>query len=329
MQIGIQSNTGSTPAYLAGYYGISGSRSNSILFATNEEHLSTVMDQLSILGDVPTVLYADLNVEPDQSTLFQTALATGEWSDPIQIHRQEVSTTFFNEAKGKPWNASTVGPSRIDAFLLNKRMSFALRHYEHDWEHLLTQHVPLLAIFQLKTLVQDLPTHRKPVQIDLKQINEPNEVDAFHLASDIVQSYATTIDKAVDEGDTETLYSIFHQTSLLYLQACLPDTHPQKSKPTHSFRKATIPKVVNSPPPKTDFLGDFQAVKPLSLSQTRARELLFLLTRHEDPNVQLNRQQHEAVISLRLQLARDNYRFFGDTSPQNVCSFEFLCVCRI
>ena len=65
----------------AGFYGFADARANKASFRLNQRLLQDAFTVLAVGGDRPQLLFADGNVEPQESPTLQAELDSGRWHD--------------------------------------------------------------------------------------------------------------------------------------------------------------------------------------------------------------------------------------------------------
>ena len=73
--------TGSTPewkgAITASFYGIAGASANVTDYDANERLIAAALLRMRSMKDIPYFLGADLNIDPQKSTVIQSSIADG------------------------------------------------------------------------------------------------------------------------------------------------------------------------------------------------------------------------------------------------------------
>eukprot|EP00973_Karenia_brevis_P079711 11060859-Karenia_brevis.AAC.1 len=70
----------------------------------NEEFLRAVFEVAAELGNVPIIVFGDVNVPPEQSAILEAAVSTGRWLDEelvqARLTRRHPRPTCFASAEG-------------------------------------------------------------------------------------------------------------------------------------------------------------------------------------------------------------------------------------
>ena len=198
---------------IAGYYGFSGSSSDSALYRDNERLLSIALARASQFRKTPYYIIGDINITPEDSHCIATAVQSGfifdvarDWA-PDYRH---VQPTFYKP--GVNPNMGGKGCTRIDAILCNAAAAKLVQALNYDWEasfgydHLML--AAPLTIPAFYTVARTLPA--KP-PFEVKQLQDMKPCDADTWFRGIWCIFADAYAQAILNEDIDRAHQLWCQ----------------------------------------------------------------------------------------------------------------------
>ena len=214
------------------FYGHSGQYSNNSFYELNEVLLHDVLAEAHLYRDLPCILLADLNCEPQDSETCRQACIRDGWTDAA-VAAGQLGPTHY------PTHGS---PRRLDVVFLNKTAAVTFQQYRALDDCGLPGHLPVkvqLSLAALRTLYNQ-PIKPKDFTADqLCSLPAPQEEQ---LAQSCFHSFAKNWDSAFQASDPNRLWQYWNSFTEDFL--C---KRANISQPVKYSGRGHFPKFVQQP----------------------------------------------------------------------------------
>ena len=189
------------------FYGYTGQYSNSRTFESNEILFKEVLAEANLVRDLPCIILADLNCDPQHSETCRLACLKDGWTDSA------VAAGKFN-----PTHYPRHGePRRLDIAFVNKTATVALQQYELLDDCGFPNHLPIritLHIPAFRTLYKQLV---RPAQFSPEQLTRLPAKDEEKLFDDCWIDVVSQWSFCIQHSDVQGLWKAFNTLAESFL----------------------------------------------------------------------------------------------------------------